>query len=122
MLDQDPWVLSKYLKCGIHHIIIYFSRFDDLNVLVPNGDPLNLTFSVWDLGQDIAATSDVLKNQTWECELTFTINVPVVIVGETAHIISSPGSGDGVFAITKFDGSGTNIQFMATCTSPDTGR
>ena len=103
-------------------MIIYTSRFDDLNVLVPNGDPLNLTFSVWDLGQDIAATSDVLKNQTWECELTFTINVPVAIVGETAHIISSPGSGDGVFAITKFEGSGTSIQFMATCTSPDSGR
>ena len=116
-------MLSKYFKfCIIHHLIIFTSRFDDLNVLVPNGDPLNLTFSVWDLGQDIAATSDVLKNQTWECELTFTINVPVAIVGEPAHIISSPGSGDGVFAITKFEGSGTNIQFMATCTSPDSGR
>ena len=81
-----------------------------------------MTFSVWDLGQDIAATSDILKNQTWECELSFTINVPVAIVGETTHIISSPGSGAGVFAITKFEGTGTNIQFMATCTSPDTGR
>ncbi len=88
---------------------IYSSRFDDLNVLVPNGDSLNLTFSVWDLGQDIAATSDVLKNQTWECELSFTINVPVAIVGETSHIISNPGSGAGVFVITKFEGSGTNI-------------
>ena len=103
-------------------MIIFTSRFDDLNVLVPNGDPLNLTFSVWDLGQDIAATSDVLKNQTWECELSFTINVPVAIVGETTNIISTPGSGAGVFAITKFEGTGTNIQFEAKCTSPDTGR
>ena len=101
---------------------IYSFRFDDLNVLVPNGDSLNLTFSVWDLGQDAAATSEILKNQTWECELSFTINVPVAIVGETTHIISNPGFGAGVFVITKFEGSGTNIQFMATCNSPDTGR
>lgn len=106
----------------IKFIITFPLRFDDLNVLVPNGDPLNLTFNVWDLGQDVAATSDVLQNQTWECELGFSINVPVSIIGETAHIITNPGSAAGVFAITKFEGSGTSIQFMATCLSPETGR
>ena len=90
--------------------------------MVPNKDPLNLGFNVWDIGQDIAATADVLGEQTWECELGFSVNVGVTIIGETDHVISTPGSNAGVFAITKFEGSGTSIQFEAECTSPETGR
>jgi len=97
-------------------------KFDDINLLLPNGDALDVTFSVWDEGQDVAAASEVLKNQTWECELAFSINVPVSIMGETDTIISQPGSSSGVFAITKFEGSGTNLQLVATCTSPESGR
>ena len=89
---------------------------------MPNGDALDVTFNVWDEGQDVAAASEVLKNQTWECELAFSINVPVSIIGQTDTIISQPGSSSGVFAITKFEGSGTNLQLVATCTSPESGR
>lgn len=89
---------------------------------MPNGDALDVTFNVWDEGQDVAAASEVLKNQTWECELAFSINVPVSIMGETDTVISQPGSSSGVFAITKFEGSGTNLQLVATCTSPESGR
>ena len=105
-----------------HSIHINFSRFDDINLLLPNGDALDVTFNVWDEGQDVAASSEVLKNQTWECELAFSINVPVSIMGQTDTIISQPGSSSGVFAITKFEGSGTNLQLVATCTSPESGR
>ena len=105
-----------------HSIHINFSRFDDINLLLPNGDALDVTFNVWDEGQDVAASSEVLKNQTWECELAFSINVPVSIIGQTDTIISQPGSSSGVFAITKFEGSGTNLQLVATCTSPESGR
>ena len=125
MLDQDLWESSKLFSISLlmaHSIYIDFSRFDDINLLLPNGDALDVTFSVWDEGQDVAAASEVLKNQTWECELAFSINVPVSIMGETDTIISQPGSSSGVFAITKFEGSGTNLQLVATCTSPESGR
>jgi len=95
---------------------------DDLNILVPNEDNLNLTFNVWDQGQNIAASSDVLGLQTWECSLDFSINVPVTIVGDTSSTISTPGSSFGYFAISKFEGSGTNIQFEVVCNSPESGR
>ena len=125
MLDQDLWESSKLFSIKVlmaHSIYIDFSRFDDINLLLPNGDALDVTFSVWDEGQDVAAASEVLKNQTWECELAFSINVPVSIIGQTDTIISQPGSSSGVFAITKFEGSGTNLQLVATCTSPESGR
>ena len=125
MLDQDLWESSKLFSISLlmaHSICINFSRFDDVNLLLPNGDALDVTFSVWDEGQDVAAASEVLKNQTWECELAFSINVPVSIIGQTDTIISQPGSSSGVFAITKFEGSGTNLQLVATCTSPESGR
>ena len=125
MLDQDLWESSKLFSMSLlmaHSKYINFSRFDDINLLLPNGDALDVTFSVWDEGQDVAAASEVLKNQTWECELAFSINVPVSIIGETDTIISQPGSSSGVFAITKFEGSGTNLQLVATCTSPESGR
>merc|ERR1712227_466608 len=64
----------------------------------------------------------VLGAQTWECDLDFSINVPVTIVGETSVVISIPGSSFGSFAINKFEGSGTNIQFEVVCTSPESGR
>ena len=89
---------------------------------MPNEDPLNVAFNVWDLGQDIAASSDVLGSQTWECDLGFTINVPVTIIGETSSTISTAGSNLGSFAITKFEGTGTSLQLQAECTSPETGR
>ena len=125
MLDQDLWESSKLFSISLlmaHSKYINFSRFDDINLLLPNGDALDVTFNVWDEGQDVAAASEVLKNQTWECELAFSINVPVSIMGETDTIISQPGSSSGVFAITKFEGSGTNLQLVATCTSPESGR
>ena len=103
-------------------MLAFCFRFEDLNILVPNKDPLNLAFNVWDVGQDIAATSDVLGEQTWECELSFSVNVPITIIGETDHVISVAGSNSGVFAITKFEGSGTSLQFEAECTSPESGR
>ena len=93
-----------------------------MNILVPNEDSLNLTFNVWDQGQNIAASSDVLGVQTWECNLDFSINVPVTIFGDTSVVISNPGSSFGSFTINKFEGSGTNIQFEAVCTSPESGR
>ena len=108
-----------YISFNLHH---NYSRFDDINLLLPNGDALDVTFNVWDEGQDVAASSEVLKNQTWECELAFSINVPVSIMGQTDTIISQPGSSSGVFAITKFEGSGTNLQLVATCTSPESER
>ena len=125
MLDQDLWESSKLFSISLlmaHSIYINFSRFDDINLLLPNGDALDVTFNVWDEGQDVAAASEVLKNQTWECELAFSINVPVTIMGQTDTIISQPGSSSGVFAITKLEGSGTNLQLVATCTSPESGR
>merc|ERR1719348_363509 len=97
-------------------------KFEDINILVPNADPLNLTFNVWDLGQEPAATSDVLNTQTWECELDFSVNVGITIEGETDYIISTPGSSSGSFSISKFGGSGTNLQLEAICTSPESGR
>ena len=100
----------------------FYPRFEDINILVPNADPLNLTFNIWDLGQDTAATSDVLNTQTWECELDFSVNVGITIEGETDYIISTPGSSRGSFSISKFGGSGTNLQLEAICTSPESGR
>ena len=79
-----------------------------------------MTFSIWDMGQDIAASSDVLGNQTWECSLAFTINVPVAIVGQTSAAIAA-GASNGVYEV-KFDGSGLNLVFTTTCTSPESGR
>ena len=89
---------------------------------MPNADPLNLTFNVRDLGQDTAASPKVLNTQIWECELDFSVNVGITIEGETDHVISTPGSSSGSFAISKFGGSGTNLQLEAICTSPETGR
>merc|ERR1712037_362640 len=66
-----------------------------------NSDLLNVTFSIWDMGQDVAASPEVLGIQTWECSLAFTSN--------------------GVYEV-KFDGSGLNLQFTTTCTSPESGR
>ena len=79
-----------------------------------------MTFSIWDLGQDVAATPEVLGNQTWECSLAFTINVPVAIVGQTSAVIAA-GTSNGMYEV-KFEGSGLNLQFTTTCTSPESGR
>jgi len=95
-------------------------KFETLDDLIPNSDLLNVTFSVWDMGQDIAASTEVLGNQTWECSLAFTINVPVAIVGETSTVVPA-GASNGTFEV-KFEGSGLNLQFTTTCTSPESGR
>ena len=98
----------------------FFCRFDALDSLIPNSDLLNVTFSIWDMGQDIAASAEVLGIQTWECSLAFTINVPVAIVGQTSAVIAA-GTSNGVYEV-KFEGSGLNLQFTTTCTSPESGR
>merc|ERR1711963_510423 len=95
-------------------------KFETLDDLIPNSDLLNVTFSVWDMGQDMAASTDVLGNQTWECSLAFTINVPLAIVGETSTVVPA-GASNGTFEV-KFEGSGLNLQFTTTCTSPESGR
>jgi len=96
-------------------------RFDMIDSLVPNADVLNATFNIWDEGQDIAATPQVLGTQTWECSLAFSRTVPIKLVGSTNHDILQAGSSAGVFAI-RFEGSAVNIQFVATCSSPESGR
>jgi len=96
-------------------------RFDTIDSLIPNADVLNATFNIWDEGQDIAATPEVLGNQTWECYLTFSRSVPVKLVGSTNHDITQGGSSAGMFAI-RFEGSAVNVQFVATCSSPESGR
>lgn len=97
------------------------AKFGVLDSLIPNSDLLNVTFSIWDLGQDIAASPEVLGTQTWECSLAFSINVPVAIVGTTSATISEAGANTGVFEV-KFEGSGLNLQFVISCESPETGR
>ena len=62
-------------------------KFDTIDSLVPNSDVLNATFNIWDEGQDIAATPEVLVNQTWECSLKFSRTVPIKLVGTTNHDI-----------------------------------
>jgi len=96
-------------------------KFDPVNTLVPNADELKLPFHMWDLGQDIEATSTVLKNQTWDCDLKFSINVPVLLKGTTTTTISEVGTSAGFFLV-KFEGSSLNVNLMATCASPETGR
>lgn len=91
-----------------------------MDSLIPNSDLLNVTFSIWDMGQDVAASPEVLGIQTWECSLAFTINVPVAIDGQTSAVIAA-GTSNGVYEV-KFDGSGLNLQFTTTCTSPESGR
>ena len=72
---------------------LYFPlRFDPLDILIPNEDARNISFSVWDLGQDIAASQDVLGLQTWQCELSFSLNVPVQMLGSTTAVISAEGT------------------------------
>merc|ERR1719186_1067902 len=56
-------------------------NFDTIDSLVPNSDVLNATFNIWDEGQDIAATPEVLVNQTWECSLKFSRTVPIKLIG-----------------------------------------
>ena len=68
----------------------------------------------------IAASAEVLGNQTWEGSLAFTINVPVAIIGETSTVVPA-GASNGTFEV-KFEGSGLNLQFTTTCTSPESGR
>jgi len=96
-------------------------KIDTLDSLIPNSDLLNVTFSIWDLGQDVVASPEVLGAQTWECSLRFTINVPVAFVGSTSAAIAEAGAATGVFSV-KFEGSGLNLQFETTCESPETGR
>ena len=91
-----------------------------MDSLIPNSDLLNVTFSIWDMGQDVAASAEVLGIQTWECSLAFTINVPVAIVGQTSAVIAA-GTSNGMYEV-KFEGSGLNLQFTTTCTSPESGR
>ena len=62
-------------------------KFDKIDVLVPNSDVLNATFSIWDLGQDIIASPEVLKNQTWECSLAFSSSVPIKLLGSASFVI-----------------------------------
>ena len=81
-----------------------------------------MSISVWDLGQDIVASAEVLGQQTWECELGFSLNVPVQLVGSKTAVISQPGSSQGYFSLERFDGNSTNLQFAVTCLSPESGR
>ena len=93
-----------------------------MDILIPNEDPRNVSFFVWDLGQDIVASSAVLGSQTWQCELSFTLNVPVQLVGSKTSSISQPGAAAGYFSVEKFEGNSTSLQFSATCLSPESGR
>ena len=106
----------------INQLISPSLRFEPIPILVPNEDPRNVSIFVWDLGQDIAATADVLGEQTWECELSFSLNVPVQLLGSKTTLISQPGASAGFFSVEKFDGSSTNLQFTVTCLSPESGR
>ena len=40
------------------------AKFSVLDSLIQNADLLNVTFSIWDLGQDIAASPEWLRTQT----------------------------------------------------------
>ena len=97
-------------------------RFDPLDILIPNEDARNISFSVWDLGQDVAASADVLGLQTWQCELSFSLNVPVQIIGSNTAVISQPGTSQGYFTLERFEGNSINLEFTATCLSPESGR
>ena len=63
-------------------------RFDAIDSLIPNADVLNATFNIWDEGQNIAATPEVLGSQTWECSLAFSRTVPIKLMGSTNHDIT----------------------------------
>ena len=97
-------------------------RFDPLDILITNEDARNISFSVWDLGQDVAASADVLGLQTWQCELSFSLNVPVQIIGSNTAVISQPGTSQGYFTLERFEGNSINLEFTATCLSPESGR
>merc|ERR1712032_28948 len=113
------------LKLGI---TVPEAEFFDADSIVGNiagllGIPaanIRVTFSIWDMGQDVAASAEVLGIQTWECSLAFTINVPVAIVGQTSAVIAA-GTSNGMYEV-KFEGLGLNLQFTTTCTSPESGR
>jgi len=96
-------------------------KFDTLDLFIPNADTLNVTFNIWDLGVDVLATSDVLGTQTWTCDLTFSINIPVTIVGSTTSSITQAGGTTGLFSVS-FKGSALNAVLVTTCQSPETGR
>ena len=77
---------------------------------------------MWDLGQDVAASAEVLGVQTWQCDLSFSLNVPVQMIGSNTAIISVPGASEGHFRLERFEGNSTNLEFTATCLSPESGR
>merc|ERR1711963_1253944 len=72
--------------------------------------PLGVKFETLD---DLIPNSDLLN-------VTFTIYVPLAIVGETSTVVPA-GASNGTFEV-KFEGSGLNLQFTTTCTSPESGR
>ena len=87
---------------------------------MPNADTLNVTFSVWDLGQDLQAEPGVLGNASWECSLGFSRVVPVRLVGSTLSSLPASAA-SGLFAV-RFEGQAVNVEFVASCTSPELGR
>lgn len=91
-------------------------KFDHIDRLVPNMDVLNASFSIWDKGLDQAATPDVLGGYTWQCKLQFTVNIPVLMVGNTVFDITEEGANSGLFDV-RFEGAAIDAQFMATCES-----
>merc|ERR1712032_1773389 len=117
----DPWKVRATLVAGPAGaealgdleapIINGFANFTTLH-LSHEGEGYELEFSISDMGQDIAASAEVLGIQTWECSLAFTINVPVAIVGQTSAVIAA-GTSNGIYEV-KFEGSGLNLQFTTT--------
>jgi hypothetical protein len=110
-------------------------KFDPIDDLIPNGENMNVKFVITNQFD----TPDIeLEINTWECILQISGNDGIQLGGKTKHMIRQGiskiflstlsiqtfipvGLNEGVFSI-EFEGTATNIQFVATCYSSQSER
>ena len=61
---------------------------EGLSKQVPDNEDILIKYYIYDLGQNMKATPDIIGNVTWECSLAWAINTPVEIVGEKDTFIA----------------------------------
>ena len=60
---------------------------DALSEQIQENEEVAVPFHIYDLGQNVKATPEVIGDLTWDCTLGWPINIPVTIDGKKATAI-----------------------------------
>jgi len=91
-------------------------QLDAVSDQVQENEDVAVPFHIFDLGQKVKASPEVLKGLTWDCTLGWPINTPVQIDGKRTYAIDTAGNNTGEFMV-KFKNSKVAVALEAECSA-----